>query len=163
MQTVQGVPQLDTCTSPHFCTSYRHFNMNASLTLTWCCLGWKYAFYFLIIFFWRVMICTPDVTCERSTDWSESRYWDPTRTQTWCCTVQSTSKWVFMEICFLLLHFCHIDYHYCYNCTTTYIISITSPHYHFYWSIMSFKATSARKGMVFLWILNNSGSVVMTC
>lgn len=83
-------------------------------------------------------------------------------TVTWCCTVQSKCFFFLMEICFYFWSFFVTLIITCYDWTTTCMISITTPHC---LSMVhnGFKANSALKGMVFLWILNNSGSVVLTC
>jgi len=149
MQTVKDIPRLDTCTSPQFLHKLQTFQMNTAINatwkVTWCGFRNKEGDN---VRSW-VIICTPVGNCilcvKQRTGVLEPQDWDYTHAHTHRhgVALSKLDRFLWRSAFYSLTFHCHFDYHYCYNCTTTYTI------YHYYsslfwllWSIIVLNATS---------------------
>lgn len=134
MQTVKDIPQLDTCTSPQFLHKLQTFQtntaINTTLRVTWCGFWNKEGNNVLS---W-VITCTPVGNCilcvkQGLECFNFKTGITHTHTHRHGVALSKLDRFLWRSAFYSLMFHCHFDYHYCYNCTTTYTI------YHYYPSL----------------------------
>lgn len=125
MQTVKDIPRLDTCTSPQFLHKLQAFQMYTAITTTlkvaWCGFETRREANVL-----RRVIIGNCILCVKQglecLNLKTGITHTHTHTHRHGVALSKLDTFLWRSAFYSLMFHCHFDYHYCYNCTTTYTI-----------------------------------------